>query len=241
MGLLRIEHVSKRHRRGRREYVALRDVSISVEAGEVVAVLGSGSSGRRTLLRVAAGMEQPDEGRVLFEGEEVGSGRALIGRRIAFCHTSFNALEGDLVVDHVATGLLAKGSSPTQARRAAHDALARCGASACADLDPYELDSVERVRVALARALVSAPALIVLDEPTAGVGLLESDPLMRLIRSFAKDGMAVLMATSDASSLAGIDRVVMIADGVVRGETHPGEAEVLPFVSARRQGRELRA
>jgi putative ABC transport system ATP-binding protein len=241
MALLQIEHVSKRHRRGRREHVALQDVSLSVEAGEVVAVLGSGNSGRRTLLRVAAGLELPDDGRVLFEGVEMGAGQSLTGHRVAFCHTSFNALEGDMVVDHVATGLLAKGFSPVRARRAAHEALARCGASGCADFDPSELDSIERVRVAFARALVGAPALMVVDEPTAGVGLLESDPLLRLLRSFAQEGMAVLLATSDASSLAGIDRVVMIADGMVRGETHPGQAEVLPFAPARRRGRELRA
>lgn len=242
MGLLAIEHVSKRHRRGRREYVALKDVSMSVEAGEVVAVLGSGNSGRRALLRIVAGLEQPDEGRVVFEGMEMNAGCALVGRRIAFCHTSFSSLEGDLVVDHVATGLLTEKLSPKQARRAAHEVLARCGAAACAELQPCELDSIERVRVALARALICAPALIVIDEPTAGVGLLESDPLLRLLRSFAQDGMAVLLATGDASSLAGIDRVVMIADGMVRGETHPGQqAEVLPFAPARRQSRELRA
>lgn len=242
MGLLRIEHVSKRHRRGRREYVALQDVSMSVEAGEVVAVLGSGNSGRRTLLRIAAGLERPDTGRVVFEGVEMGVGCELVGRRVAFCHTSFNALEGDLVLDHVATGLLAKRLSPKDARRAASEALARCGASACGELEPHELDSIERVRVALARALICAPALVVIDEPTAGIGLLESDPLLRLLRSFAKEGIAVLLATGDASSLAGIDRVVMIADGMVRGETHPGQqAEVLPFASAQRGSRELRA
>lgn len=240
MSLLRIEHVSKLHRRGRRERVALQDVSMSVDAREVVAVLGSGNSGRRTLLRIAAGLEQPDRGRVLFDGVEMSSG-GIVGRQVAFCHTLFNALEGNLVVDHVATGLLTRRVSPKEARRAAHEALARCGASACAELEPCELDSIERVRVALARALISAPALMVIDEPTAGVGLLESDPLLRLLRSFAQEGMAVLLATADASSLAGIDRVVMIADGMVRGETHPGQAEVLPFLSVRRQSRESRA
>lgn len=242
MSLLAIEHVSKRHSRGRREYIALRDVTMSVEAGEVVAVLGSGNSGRSTLLRIAAGLERPDAGRIVFDGVELTAGGAQVGRRIAFCHTSFGSLEGDLVVDHVATGLLADRFMPKQARRAAHEALVRCGAASCAELQPCELDSIERVRVALARAVIGAPALVVIDEPTAGVGLLESDPLLRLLRSFAQEGMAVLLATSDASSLAGIDRVVMIADGMVRGETHPGQqAEVLPFDSTRRQSRERRA
>ncbi len=241
MSFLEIERVSKRYRRGRREYVALRDVSMSVEAGEVVAVLGSGNSGRSALLRIAAGLERPDDGRVVFEGVEMTAGCVLVGRRVAFCRTAFNALEGDLVVDHVATTLLATKLSPKEAGRVAHEALVRCGALACAELRPCELDSIERVRVALARAVVCSPALLVIDEPTAGIGLLESDPLLRLLRSFARDGMAVLLATGDASSLAGIDRVVMIADGVVRGETHPGQAEVLPFVAARQQIGESRA
>lgn len=240
MSLLLVEGVSKRYRRGRREYVALRDVSLSIEAGEVVAVLGSGNSGRSTLLRVAAGLERPDDGRVVFDGQEM-TGSSLLGRRVAFCHTSFNALEGDLVVDHVATGLLTRRLSPRDARLAAREALSRCGASACGDLEPYELDSVERVRVGLARALACSPALLVIDEPTAGMGLLESDPLLRLLGSVARDGTAVLLATGDAASLAGIDRVVMIADGRVRGDMHPSQAEVLPFSPARRQIRESRA
>lgn len=241
MSLLAVEHVSKRYCRGRREYVALQDVSISVDSGEVVAVLGSGSSGRSTLLRIAAGLESPDKGRVMFADAELKAGSALVGRQIAFCRTSFNPLEGDHIVDHVATSLLTGSHSPKEARRAAYDMLLRCGAANCADLEPNELDSVERVRVALARALVCSPALVVIDEPTAGMGLLESDPLLRLLRTAAQEDVAVLLATGDAASLAGIDRVIMIADGQVRGDTHPGQAEVLPFNSTLRQIRESRA
>jgi lipoprotein-releasing system ATP-binding protein len=241
MSLLEIEHVSKRYRRGRREYLALQDVSMSIDAGEVVAVLGSGSSGRSTLLRIAAGMERPDDGRVTLDGEELKSGSALVGRRVVLCRTVFDPLEGDMVVDHVATPLLTKRLSPKDARRSAYEALSRCGALRCADLDPCELDSVERVRVALARALVCCPALVVIDEPTAGMGLLESDPLLQLLRSIAEEGVAVLLATGDATSLAAIDRVVMIADGKVRGDTQPVRADVLPIASARRQIRRSRA
>lgn len=235
MSLLVIEKASKRYRRGRREYVALRDVSMSIEPGEVVAVLGSGKSGRSTLLRIAAGLERPDEGRVIFEGVEMSASAETIGRRIAFCHSAFGVLEGELMVDHVAAGLLARRVSLRDARRRAELALDRCGAAACAGLEPYELDVVERIRVALARALISSPALIVIDEPTAGVGLLDSDPLLRLLRSIADEGVAVLLATGDAASLPGADRALLIDAGAVRGETQPTRAEVLPFTPRERR------
>lgn len=227
MSLLLLEGVSKRYRRGRREYVALSDISLSVDRGELVAVLGTRKSGRSTLLRVAAGLEPPDEGHVCFEGR--GLCPSAIGRRLAYCRTSFSELEGEVVLDHLAAGLLAQGLAPIEASRIAASALARTDVSGCARMTPDELEPAESIRVAIARALTSSPSLIVIDEPTASIGLLETDPILRLLRSIADDGTAVLMSTGDATCLSGADRAMSLDEGELRGEYEPPHADILPL------------
>lgn len=229
MSLLSIEGVGKRYRRGRREYVALKDVSLSVEHGELVCVLGTRKSGRSTLLRIAAGLERPDHGVVRFEGVDLSWVKDVIGRRVAYCHTSFSQLEGEHVLDHVATGLLAQNCAVVPARRAAEDVLSRMGVGDCARLKPYELDGSECVRVGIARALISSPTLLVIDEPTAPVGLLQSDPILRLLRTIADEGTAVLMSTGDAMCLSGVDRAMSLDNGELRGELQPSQADVVPL------------
>jgi ABC-type ATPase involved in cell division len=239
MSLLSIESVGKRYRRGRRDYVALKDVSLSIEHGELVGVLGTRKSGRSTLLRIAAGLERPDHGTVRFEGVDLSTAGNVIGRRVAYCRTSFSELEGDRVLDHVAAGLLAQHFAPLPARRAAERALAQTGVSDCARMKPYELDGAECVRVAIARALISSPTMLVIDEPTVAVGLLQSDPILRLLRSIANEGVAVLMSTGDAMCLSGVDRAMSLDEGELRGEAQASEAEVVPLrVAARRVGAE---
>jgi ABC-type ATPase involved in cell division len=116
-----------------------------------------------------------------------------------------------------------------EAARVAGRALARVGASDCARMRPYELEPAECVRVAIARALTSSPALLVIDDPTAAVGPLQSDPMLRLLRSLADEGVAVLMSTSDATCLSGADRALRLDQGELRGEVDPPEAEIVPF------------
>ncbi len=233
MSLFSIEHVSKRYRRGAREYVALRDVSLSIECGELLVVLGTRKSGRSTLLRIAAGLEHPDKGIVRFVGGDLSFARNIIGRQISYCHMSFSAMEGERVLDHVAAALLAQGVSCLQARRAAERVLSRAGVAECAGMAPDELDGGESVRVAIARGLVADPRMLVIDDPTAGVGMLQSDGVLRLLHSIAADDhVAVLMSTDDATCLSGADRAVSLDDGQLRGELQPPQADVVPLRAA---------
>jgi ABC-type multidrug transport system ATPase subunit len=230
MSLLSIEHATKRYRRGRFERVAIKDVSLELEPGELVAVWGARRSGRSTLLRVAAGIELPEEGIVRFEGRDLARCRdSVLGRRIGYCQMCFSPAEGGLVVEHIAAALLAQHASPTHARRRAQEMLVRVGAADCARLQCHELDGAEAACVAIASALVTSPALLVIDEPTNGVDLLERDPLLRLLRSIANEGTAVLMSTGEAQGLAGVDRALSIDNGELRGEPKPAHAEVVPL------------
>jgi ABC-type lipoprotein export system ATPase subunit len=232
MSLLSIKHVTKRHGRGRIERLVLRDISLDIEAGELVAVWGLRRSGRTTLLRIATGMERPDEGTVLFAGKELARCRdKILGREIGCVQLHLSLGEGGSVLDQVAEGWLAGRSSLSAARRRAREALAEVGAEGCAEFSPRELDAGEAVRVALARALIGGSRLLVVDEPTNGVDLLDRDPILRLLRGIANRGVAVLMTTGDGAALAGVDRSLTLDHGELLG----GAAQPLASVSPLRR------
>jgi putative ABC transport system ATP-binding protein len=231
MSLLVLDGVSKSYVRGRRELRALRAVSLEVAAGEMVGVWGRRFSGRTTLLRIAAGLEAPDEGRVLLDGIDVAEHpEGTLRRRVAYCHASFAPAHAELVVEHVAVPLLAVGTRIDRACTRAQAMLDRVGAGACAEMRPHELAQGELVRVVLARALLQQPQLLLIDEPTSGVDLLERDDLLTTLRVIAKDEhVAVLLTASETPGLGGADRMLSLSDGELLGDAVRQAAEVVPF------------
>lgn len=229
MTTLELEHVSKRYHRGPREFTALADVSLQLHSGELLVVLGTRKAGCSTLLRLAAGLERPDQGTVTLDGTDMR--RAAVGRTVAYCHTLFSAMEGERIIEHVAAPLLARGVGPRDARRRAERALERATVGHCAAMHPDELDPAERVRVAIARAIAAAPRLLVADDPTAGVGLLQVDAILRLLQSLAQEEeLGVLIGTSDAMCISGADRALSLDAGHLRGDVHRTAGEVIPLV-----------
>jgi ABC-type ATPase involved in cell division len=233
MTLIAFNQVSKRFATGRRENIALRDVSLHVERSELVAVYGLRRSGRTTLLRVAAGIEKPDQGTVTFDGQDLGRCRdGILGQDIAYANTQFMPSQGGTVLEQVTVGLLAHGIPLSEARVRAARALDRVDASIYADLDPRLLDPAELVRIGLARALVTVPRLLLIDDPINGVDLLQRDPILALIRSIARAGIAVLMTVSDVVTVA--DRLLSIDGGVLRGDVVPRGGHVVELSRKRR-------
>ena len=220
---LTMEAVTRRFSHG----VGALDVSLDVDAGEVVGVWGRRRSGRSTLLRLAAGVERPDSGVVRVEGVDV---RAPSARRdrIAVWHTSFPRDHGRSLERQVAIGAR-RGARPVrEVRDATLAALARVGLDDHARRSPCELGHVEIARAALARALVPRPRLIVLDEPMSGLEALEAERLLELIVGIARaDRLAVLLSAAEVGQLGGVDRCLSIAGGVVRGRTTPASADVV--------------
>jgi ABC-type lipoprotein export system ATPase subunit len=243
MPLLRLDRVSKRFRHGRGgfERVALRDAELEIEPGELVAVWGRRRSGRTTLLQIAAGVECPSAGVVRFDGVDL-AWRPMLGRQggIAYASTHFSRVIGETVLDQVAAPLLGGGLSATAAQAPAFDALRRTGVADCAQLDVAALDHDERLRVALARALATAPRLIVVDEPTQELRRAGArDHALGLLRALASDdGVAVLMTAGEAADLAGSDRALTIDAGELRGTVRPAAADV---IALRRPPRESSA
>ncbi len=230
MSLLELDHVARRHKRGAREHVVLRDVSLTLEPGELAVVWGQRRSGRSTLLRIAAGIERPDSGVVRLRGVDLTrSRRSALGDQIGFCQRPPVSLRGESVLEEVMAVLLARGLGQARARTLAAASLQRAGAAGLAAMSPAELDSGEALRVALARALALEPALLLLDEPTKGVELLARDGILALLRTLASDGIAVLACTGEPTGLSGADRTLALDDGELRGATTPALAPVVPL------------
>ena len=230
MSLLELDHVTKRYGRGPAARTVLSDVSFEIDAGELVAIWGSRRSGRSTLARIAAGVVQPDDGTVRLDGREL-AGRDGEARRqaIGYCVTVRRPHEPQLVLEQLVTDRLIGGVGVERAERAARSALARAGVELCAATPLRELDPAETVRVAIARALARQPRLLVIDDPTLGVDLLARDEILRLLRSLADDGVAVLMTAGDTPCLTGADRALALGQGELRGDVTPQLASVLPL------------
>jgi ABC-type ATPase involved in cell division len=233
MSLLQLEHVSKRDRRSLDGRFALHDVSLEMEAGEMVAIWGRRRSGRSTLLRVAAGVEAPDSGVVRMGGSDLSArGCELLGAGIGYCLKTFRPNEGQTILDHVIIGQVARGVPPSLAKRRAHDAMERTGIERCSELRPSELDCAEVVRASIARALALQPRLLLIDEPTVGVELDDRDGILLLLQTLAADGMAILMSTGATTDLSGA-RALQLSDGELSGRS---TRDLAPVVRLRRHG-----
>jgi ABC-type multidrug transport system ATPase subunit len=235
--LLSLERVSKRYPRGAhtsRERIALREITLEVGAGEFVAIWGRRRSGRTTLLEVCAGLEVPTTGAVRFAGRDLTDHRAVgMQGGIGFAQPHFSRMHG-VAVEQIATPLLKTRVRVEAAQMRAYDLLERVGAGPCAELAAEELEPHELVRVTLARALIMAPRLALLDAPTSGIPAPERDAIFQLLRSLANsEGIAILMAVDEVPGLAGVaDRLLAISGGELRGETVPPEPT--PVVPLRR-------
>jgi len=227
--LLELRLVNKHYGRGPATRTVLRDVSLTIEAGELVTVWGKRRSGRSTLLRVAAGIVRPDSGIVRFADGDLASRRGVLGDGIGYCQNSFLPAAGRFVHDQLTSSQLARGVPPSLAAARTEQALDRCDVKQYAGLRPSELKGAERTRVSIARALTFQPRLIVIDEPTLDVDLLARDEILLLLHSLADDGIAVLTSAGDATGLADSDRTLALGDGRLRGRLAPAQAEVLPL------------
>ncbi len=224
MGLLELEHVAKSCSNGS---AVLEDVSLVVDPGEMVVVLGERRSGRSTLLSIAAGIETPDSGVVRFAGNDLARiDKQALGNGIAYCRRDFGSYAGPTVLDQIIASQMARRVEQPMAAMRARQALERVKAGQCGRLRTRDLRGEETIRVALARALTSDPRLLIVDEPTIGLDGQERDGVLMLLRSLADEGVAVLASATDGTSLLGADRVVALRKGRLRGQTTPVLAEV---------------
>lgn len=230
MSMLELDQVGKSYRDGQLEQPVLSDVCLQIEPGELAVVWGLRGSGRSTLLRLAAGIDQPDTGTVRFDGRDLATdGEDILGAGIGYCQKALASDTSQTVLDIVIVSLLAHGTPPQQARTDAREALHRVGAEQCAAMRLSTLHTDETVRVAIAQVLAFQPRLIVIDDPIQGVDLLERDEVLALLRTLANDGIAVLASSGDSAALSGADRTLTLSEGALRGAPAREAATVLPL------------
>lgn len=241
MTLLALTDVSRRLLDGARELTVLDGVSFSVYEGELVGIFGERRSGKSTLLRVAAGLELPDGGSVVFAGEDVGrlsiSARARLRRRGGLALASADSgplASSQPVIEHVALPLTNDGLTLGESEGLARPVLERVGASSLAHQRIDRLSVSDRMRVELARALVREPRLLLVDEPAVLPGPSDSREFYALLRELAKSGIAVVIASEDMAALAGVQRFLTLSDGRLRSTD--SRRRVIPFPGARAQG-----
>ena len=234
--LMRLESVSKRYSRAGGGKVALDGVSLSLERGEMVGVFGTSGSGKTTLLRLAAGLQRPDSGSVIYRGERVdamsSAERTRFRRREVACIWSDTSIpDGFSVLDHVAVPLLVDHRDRRVAERRAREALLACEIDHCAHAGLDDLSDGERQRVAIARALASEPRLLLADSPASRLSLIEQERLMALIAALARDAqVAVLVTDSNAEALTHCSRIVYLSNGkLLDSAPAPGLGRVYPF------------
>jgi putative ABC transport system ATP-binding protein len=231
--VLELQRVSKVYGSGATEVRALREVDLSVDGGELVAVMGPSGSGKSTLLTIAGSLEVPSSGEVLVGGSALlgmtPNQRARLRRRsIGYVFQDFNLLAGLSAVENVALPLELDGVRQKAARATGLAALEELGLADQAGRYPDELSGGERQRVAIARAVVGERHLLLADEPTGALDSVNGESVMRLLRAACKRGVAGVVVTHDAQLASWADRVVFLRDGrVVDQTTRPPGAESL--------------
>ena len=226
MTTLELRDVSKVYGEGPTEVRALCDVSLLVDAGELVAVMGPSGSGKSTLLTIAGSLEQPTRGDVLVSGVALSrmsrnDGARLRRRSIGFVFQDFNLLAGLTAAENVSLPLELDGTPARAARGVAIAALEGLGLADRASRYPDELSGGERQRVAIARAVVGERQLLLADEPSGALDSANGEAVMRLIRAACQRGVAGVVVTHDAQLASWADRVVFLRDGRVVDQTAP--------------------
>jgi putative ABC transport system ATP-binding protein len=225
VSVLRLRDVSKVYGEGPSEVVALDRVDLSVDAGDLVAVMGPSGSGKSTLLTIAGSLEEPTSGEVMIEGAWMSAmsrnDRARLRRRsIGYVFQDFNLLPGLTAAENVSLPLELDGVGSRRARETGMAALEELGVADRASHFPDELSGGERQRVAIARAVVGDRSLLLADEPSGALDSVNGEAVMRLVRAACHRGVAAVVVTHDAQLASWADRVMFIRDGRMVDQTH---------------------
>lgn len=224
-------NINKTYQEGSNATPVLHDVSLSIKAGEHVAILGSSGSGKSTLLHILGGLDKPSSGDVEFNGKSLGklSGNALAKLRndeMGFIYQFHHLLGEFTALENVAMPLRIRGLSTKEAHIKARAMLEEVGLSHRMEHLPSTMSGGERQRVAIARALVTEPSVVLADEPTGNLDDSTGQQIYKLLKSLSeKKGTAFVVVTHDITLAAKMDRILKIKDGRLASEALPVEGE----------------
>jgi putative ABC transport system ATP-binding protein len=248
MALIETVDLWKTYIMGSEEIHALRGVSLQIDRGEYVAIMGPSGSGKSTLMNILGGLDRPTSGAYFLDGVDVATldadQRAEIrNAKIGFVFQGFNLLARTRATENVELPLLYsnQGLSTFERARRAQDALNRVGLAGREDHYPSQLSGGQQQRVAIARALVTEPAILLADEPTGNLDSRTSEEIIGIFQSLNDSGKTIVLITHEPDIAAHAKRVVYVRDGVVwrderivQSRSNPGapsEAGVEPVVA----------
>lgn len=216
--IVALDNVSRVYSSGRLQVAALSDVSLNVDRGEFVAIVGPSGSGKSTLMHIIGCLDRPTSGSYRLTGRPVDGLdddqlATVRNRFIGFVFQSFNLLPRTTAVDNVATPLLYQGLARKARQERAAAALTRLGLADRLDHEPSELSGGEQQRVAIARALVTEPSMILADEPTGNLDSAAGAEVMGLLHSLNAEGRTIVLITHDSSVAEQAKRQIHLRDG----------------------------
>jgi putative ABC transport system ATP-binding protein len=231
MRVIEAENLARIYGRGENRVEVLTGVSLVVERGEWVAVVGPSGSGKSSLMNLLGLLDLPSSGRYVLDGREVSGlrgGELAKARRelIGFVFQSYNLLPRQSARKNVELPMVYAGVRGAERKRRALEALGKVGLSDRAAHKPPELSGGQKQRVAIARALVNRPAILLADEPTGNLDTKSGEGILNLFGDLSADGTTLVVVTHDMEVAARADRIVEVRDGRIVAETEPSEIGV---------------
>ncbi len=231
--LIAVRDLTKVYRMGDVEVHALRGVSLDIDAGDFIAIMGSSGSGKSTLMNILGCLDRPTSGSYKLAGQEVSglSRDELAGvrnRQIGFVFQSFNLLSRTSAIENVELPLVYAGVPTRERHRRAAAALDKVGLGARMDHHPSQLSGGQQQRVAIARSIVTEPRLILADEPTGNLDSKTSVEVMALFQALGRSGITVVLVTHEPDIAQYASRVVVVRDGRITSDERKAPLEARP-------------